>query len=345
MENQGWCEFSHFRLDLEARLLFRKDEVVSLTPKAFELLLILIERQGKLVVYDDLKRLVWKESRFVEDKTLTQTVYTLRASLGDNSTEQKYIENVPKRGYRFVAEAVFRQDISDDVSRPETKSALGEYAENVFRRILNRSSIKYPPLIILTLSLLTLGIVLGYYISSRKAANPKTPSSSEQKTSETPVFDNRSAGRVEIHAPSDEAEVRRLVEVSQVYESLTMYVMPDNFDEQKLTEYWLPEELGGKEIIKVKLSLKRLQDKGLRYGSESKLERFEVLYVRVFSPRDYAEMGTVERWFLPMYNADGARVAGRNEYLGPYKVDYALRKIGDRWLIEEASTPRYEEKK
>lgn len=345
MENQGWYEFSHFRLDLEARLLFRENEVVSLTPKAIEILLVLIERQGQLVKYDELKSLVWKDSKFVEDKTLTQTIYTLRAALGDSSTEQKYIENVPKRGYRFAAEVVFRQGESKETPDAEETPRFFEPVKPLFRQILNRAAAKYLTLSILTLGILLFCIWVGVYISRRDSQNSTAPPAAATDSQDGSAFANKSAGRAEIRSPSDEEEIKKLVEESQIYESLTMYVSPNDFDEKKLTEYWLPEELGGKEIVKVKASLKRLRDKGLRYGSESKSERFEIRYVRVFSPRDYAEMGTIERWFLPMYRMDGSRVEGRNEYLGPYKVDYALRKIDGKWMIEETSTPRYEEKK
>jgi hypothetical protein len=70
------------------------------------------------------------------------------------------------------------------------------------------------------------------------------------------------------------------------------------------------------------------------------MEIFDFRYVRIFSPRDYVEVGTSERWYVPTMWADGSRVQNRNVYLGIYDVDYMLRKIDGRWLIEDNSTPR-----
>jgi hypothetical protein len=78
----------------------------------------------------------------------------------------------------------------------------------------------------------------------------------------------------------------------------------------------------------------------MHYGKDSRVERFDFRYVRVYSPRDYAEAGTVERWYVPLRRSDESLVEGRNVYLGPYTVDYTLRKVGGRWLVEESSTPR-----
>lgn len=62
--------------------------------------------------------------------------------------------------------------------------------------------------------------------------------------------------------------------------------------------------------------------------------------VRVFSPKDYAEAGTSERWYLPMRRTDESQVQDKNVYYGVYDIDYSLRKINGAWLIDEASTPR-----
>jgi hypothetical protein len=89
----------------------------------------------------------------------------------------------------------------------------------------------------------------------------------------------------------------------------------------------------------VKAAVQRLHQKGLRYGPESRLERFDFTYVRIFAPGDYAEAGTIERWYVPLYE-NGKLVLNRNVYLGPYTVDYTLRKVKGVWLIEKNTTPR-----
>ena len=71
-------------------------------PKAFDLLLVLVENGGHLLVKEELMRLVWPDS-FVEEANLSRNVFTLRKALGESEDGPEYIETVPKRGYRFVA--------------------------------------------------------------------------------------------------------------------------------------------------------------------------------------------------------------------------------------------------
>jgi TolB-like protein/Tfp pilus assembly protein PilF len=97
-------EFGAFRLDASERLLLHRGETVSLTPKAFDMLVTLVENSGHLVEKSELMRRLWPDS-FVEEGSLAQNVSLLRKALGENET-QKFIETVPRRGYRFVATVV-----------------------------------------------------------------------------------------------------------------------------------------------------------------------------------------------------------------------------------------------
>src|SRR5580692_6990884 len=95
-------EFGEFRLDAHKRTLRRGEDLVALTPKAFDTLLTLIERQGQTVTTDELMKAVWPDS-FVEESNLTQAVYVLRKALGQ-TRDQGYIVTLPGQGYRFVAD-------------------------------------------------------------------------------------------------------------------------------------------------------------------------------------------------------------------------------------------------
>jgi DNA-binding winged helix-turn-helix (wHTH) protein/TolB-like protein/Tfp pilus assembly protein PilF len=95
-------QFGSFRLDPAERLLFCDKQVVPLTPKAFDMLVFLVERSGHLLEKGELMRALWPGS-FVEEGNLCVTVSLLRKVLGDDRGHQKYIETVSKRGYRFVA--------------------------------------------------------------------------------------------------------------------------------------------------------------------------------------------------------------------------------------------------
>jgi TolB-like protein/DNA-binding winged helix-turn-helix (wHTH) protein/Flp pilus assembly protein TadD len=91
-------EFGPFRLDLAEKKLSKDGEVVALTPKAFDTLLILIEKNGRLVEKEELIKQLWPDT-FVEENCLSQNIYLVRKALGE---EPRYIETVPRRGYRFT---------------------------------------------------------------------------------------------------------------------------------------------------------------------------------------------------------------------------------------------------
>src|SRR6185369_9880918 len=81
----------------------REGEVVPLTPKVFDILLTLVENSGQVVSKEDLMKRVWP-STFVEEGNLTQNISLLRKALGETPGGVQFIETVPRRGYRFVAE-------------------------------------------------------------------------------------------------------------------------------------------------------------------------------------------------------------------------------------------------
>jgi DNA-binding winged helix-turn-helix (wHTH) protein/TolB-like protein/Tfp pilus assembly protein PilF len=95
-------EFEDFRLDRVRGVLFRGEEVVNLTPKAVEILRLLVEKRGEIVSKDEIFAKVWPDS-FVEEANLSHHIFKLRKALGETE-ERKLIETVPKRGYRFVGE-------------------------------------------------------------------------------------------------------------------------------------------------------------------------------------------------------------------------------------------------
>jgi len=95
-------EFRQYRLDTRARLLFRNGQRVVLTPKAVDLLIALVEAQGQTVDKHELLRRVWPDT-VVEEGSLTSHIFQLRRALGEGAGGQRFIETIPKRGYRFVS--------------------------------------------------------------------------------------------------------------------------------------------------------------------------------------------------------------------------------------------------
>jgi DNA-binding winged helix-turn-helix (wHTH) protein/TolB-like protein/Flp pilus assembly protein TadD len=104
-QTSNFYEFGRFRMKLDDRVLLRGDELVPLTPKAFDILLALLEQDGRIVHKDDLMKKVWPNT-FVEEGNLTQNVSLLRKALGESANSSQFIETVPRRGYRFVAPVI-----------------------------------------------------------------------------------------------------------------------------------------------------------------------------------------------------------------------------------------------
>ena len=100
-ESRYLYEFGGFRLNPAERLLLRDGVSVSLPPKAFATLVLLVERNGRVLDKQELMAAVWPET-FVEENNLTQCISTLRKALSENGGGQGLIETVPKLGYRFV---------------------------------------------------------------------------------------------------------------------------------------------------------------------------------------------------------------------------------------------------
>src|SRR5882724_6604841 len=99
--NDGY-EFGPFRVDKTKRRLLRDGEIVPLTPKAFDTLLVLIEHAGELVENDELMERVCPGD-VVEENNLTQNISALRKALGEKREEPKYILTAPGAFYRFSA--------------------------------------------------------------------------------------------------------------------------------------------------------------------------------------------------------------------------------------------------
>jgi len=117
-------EFGPFRIDVAERLLIREGQNVPLTPKAFDTLLVLVENRGHLVEKDELMQRIWPNT-FVEEANLTNNISQLRRALGDDSGEHRYIETVPKRGYRFGASVRrWPEESTDLVIEQHTRSSV-----------------------------------------------------------------------------------------------------------------------------------------------------------------------------------------------------------------------------
>ncbi len=106
-------EFGPFRVDPEKETLLRAGENVPLTPKTFQILLVLVRNSKEVVTKDDLMKTVWPDT-FVEEANLSRNIFMLRKALGETAQDHRYIVTVPGRGYRLAerVKLVPEQDIT-----------------------------------------------------------------------------------------------------------------------------------------------------------------------------------------------------------------------------------------
>lgn len=116
-EIKHFYEFGEFRLDAETPSLWRDGKLVQIFPKALEVLVLLVGRRGAVVSREELLETVWRDA-FVEESNITYTVSLLRKTLDENG-KQRFIQTVPKRGYRFVAEV---REVAEN-GKPEAVAA------------------------------------------------------------------------------------------------------------------------------------------------------------------------------------------------------------------------------
>src|SRR5262245_6084530 len=167
-------DFGPFRLNTAERRLLREGEVVQIPPKIFDLLLALLERRGRLVEKDELLRSVWPDT-VVEEANLASNISLLRKVLGENGN--RFIETVPKRGYRFVAEVLEFNE------RIQAVSAAHKTLEEIPEPIVQISESSVPPsqprkrinrktLFIACAILLISGVAFAIFLF-RQSARPK----------------------------------------------------------------------------------------------------------------------------------------------------------------------------
>lgn len=158
--------FGPFILDIPERRLLKDGEPVALTPKAFDTLTFLVERPQQLVRKEELMEHLWPNS-FVEENSLAQNIHLLRRSLGDGSNGQKYIETVPRLGYRLTVEV---NKVTEIPLLPETavtknhesiaEESLGHHSKASFYK-LNRAWV----IVSLLLVVVCLAGVLYFFIT------------------------------------------------------------------------------------------------------------------------------------------------------------------------------------
>src|SRR5687767_2229658 len=99
----GTFFFGEFGINAEKRRFTKSGETINLNPKAFDLLLVLVENHGKILSKNELLDTVWAD-QFVEENNLTVHISALRKIFGEKKGKNRFIVTIPGRGYTFVAD-------------------------------------------------------------------------------------------------------------------------------------------------------------------------------------------------------------------------------------------------
>jgi len=167
-------EFGPFHLNASERVLLRDGEAVSLTPKTFDTLLVLVENAGRILERRELMARIWPDVS-VDEANLSVNISMLRKFLGDTPDGGPYIDTIPKRGYRFVGEV-------RDLAREETTPASGQQEQltarteraNTARQV---SSFRINGIfVIIALALIIAAATIAYQVASRKNRSASSPS-------------------------------------------------------------------------------------------------------------------------------------------------------------------------
>ena len=213
MSEDRTYRFKSFLLNVGERQLFNGEAEVQLTPKTFDVLVHLVENAGRLVHKDDLMKAVWPNS-FVEEVNIPRSIHHLRRMLGEDNNGCKFIETVPTKGYRFVADVS-----SGSPGRLSEVQSDGEIGDSRSTNRLGRKGILY-----LTGGLIVIGVLTsGWYAGFLGPNARNTRNLRGEQSQNGQAYNHYRQGRLLIDRklPNDReaalAEFERAIELDPMY--------------------------------------------------------------------------------------------------------------------------------
>jgi DNA-binding winged helix-turn-helix (wHTH) protein len=301
-------KFGDFEFDRDRLALYHRGELIKVEKKALEVLAVLLEHPRLLTSTQEIIETIWSDNPIgVTSTHLAQSVSKLRRVLAQYDPGVSYIETVKGRGYMFSAdvERLSAREGSPAVVLPDLSTV--EQASETLNEATSAQSAPRPfRFAWAVVGVLAVGLISAWIM----------------------------------YPNNDDAEVRRVVKESQMFESLVLYRDPSAFKESDLDKYWTAETDPNSNYDRqhIRIGVHKLLEDGRHYGSETKNEQFDFQAVDVAADGQMAVVKTLEKWFIAEYKTDGTLLRNRN--VGPYFVSYVLRKKDGRWLIEKSTTAR-----
>ena len=309
--------FGRFRVDPRSSSLYFDDKPVeTVNKKSIQVLVVLLEKANEVLSHDEIIARVWGDNYHgATANNVAQYIGKLRKALDGLYPGTSFIGTAPNRGYIFEAEVTVFAEVERNKTFQFAETENG--VENLPLQVSSASPQveKEPKKKNFWLKLLVPASALVLAVVAAIAAG--------------------SYLRV-----SDKDQVKQVVKEAQLYELLILYKDPKSFKETDLDKYWTPEldfnlNYDRKNIRK---GVNNLLEKEIHYGNETKCVRFEIQSDDVDVDNKTAWVKTLEEWFIAEYSSDETLV--RNKSVGPYFVNYILRKTDGRWLIEKSNTGR-----
>jgi DNA-binding winged helix-turn-helix (wHTH) protein len=296
--------FGDFRLDADKLLLYHKDILLKgVEKKGLEVLAAILRSGGDVATYDEIIEAVWPGNSYgVTSARVNQHISKLQKVLLEYEPGTKYFENIKGRGYRFVP-------ILTPLAAVPASTAVEPELD--VPQVLNSAQTNSRPWILRAAFIVV------------------------------PVLVLVGVAAAWIWIPRDEhAEIEKLLRESQEFESHVLLRKPDQFEESIMDRYWTKasDSTINPDRIRIWDSVVKMAREGKRYGDETKCEQFEIQSLNIDKTGTTATARVLEKWFIAVYLADGT--LHKNRTVGPYFVDYILKKHDGRWYVEKSTTGR-----
>ena len=119
--------FGDFEFDDQRKILTAAGRSIRLSGQTGELLCLLLERPGELIMREEIRRRLWPESHVEFEHSLDVVMSRLRSTLGEESGKPRYIETVPRKGYRFIEPVAMKAEAPRSRERFDRAGRLGKY--------------------------------------------------------------------------------------------------------------------------------------------------------------------------------------------------------------------------
>lgn len=235
---RSFLEFASFRMDREKQLLLREGKPVPLTPKAFQLLAVLIEGRNEVVSKDELMKAVWPDT-FVEETNLSRNIFALRKALGETD-RNRFIVTVPGHGYRFAEQVRV-------VSEPPRTIVSATHRKVQLRIIEGR---RWGPIVIATAVVLVISAGVFKLVWSRRpvlTAKDSVLLAAFANTTSDPVFDGTLRQGLEIQL--EQSPFLSLVSEERIRRALTLMGQPSDAQVSGDTAREVCERTGGAVVV------------------------------------------------------------------------------------------------